>query len=158
VTSVGAIGAGLVLVVLGISGLGDQADLRTVYPAMHRVEAWVIRPFAVLALATGLIQALGSNWGLVKYWWVVIKLVITTLLTIVVFLLLEPTLHAAADIATGLSTGELDDAQRTRFVVFPALASVLFTVNAILGMYKPSWRLRSSQDDDARKVSTARRF
>jgi hypothetical protein len=135
VTSVGAIGAALVLLAFGVAGMGG-ADPRTVYPAAHLVEAWVVAPLAVLALGTGLVQALLFRWGLVRYWWVAIKLAITAVLTAVVFLVLEPGLAAAA------SAESLTDAQRTRVALFPAIALALLVVNVVLGLSKPGWRLR----------------
>jgi hypothetical protein len=136
VAGVGAIGAALVLLTLGIAGMRG-ADPRTVYPAAHLVEAWVVAPLAVLALGTGVAQALLFRWGLVRYWWVAIKLAITTVLTVVVFLVLEPGLAAAA------AAESLTDAQRTRVALFPAIALALLVVNVVLGLAKPGWRLRS---------------
>ena len=138
VTSVGAIGAALVLLTFGIAGIRG-ADPRTVYPAAHLVEAWVVAPLAVLALGTGLAQALLSRWGLVRYWWVAIKLAITAALTAVVFLVLEPSLAAMA------AAESLTDAQRTRVALFPAVALALLVVNVVLGLSKPGWRLRSQR-------------
>jgi hypothetical protein len=136
VTSVGAIGAALVLLALGIAGVRG-ADPRTVYPAAHLVEAWVIAPLAVLALSTGLALALLSRWGLVRYWWVAIKLAITAVLTAVVFLVLEPSLAATA------AAESLTVAQRTRVALFPSVALALLVVNVVLGLSKPRRRLRS---------------
>jgi hypothetical protein len=136
VTGVGAIGAALVLLALGIAGVRG-ADPRTVYPAAHLVEAWVIAPLAVLALSTGLALALLSRWGLVRYWWVAIKLAITAVLTAVVFLVLEPSLAATA------AAESLTDAQRIRVALFPSAALALLVVNVVLGLAKPRRRLRS---------------
>jgi hypothetical protein len=135
VASVGAIGAALVLLAFGIAGIRG-ADPHTVYPAAHLVEAWVVAPLAVLALSTGLVQALLSRWGLVRYWWVTIKLAITAALTAVVFLVLEPSLAATA------AAKSLTDAQRTRVALFPAVALALLVVNVVLGLANPGWRLR----------------
>jgi hypothetical protein len=138
VTSVGAIGAALVLVTgltFGVAGMRG-ADPRTVYPAAHLVEAWVVAPLAVLALGTGLVQALLFRWGLVRYWWVAIKLAITAALTAVVFLVLEPSLAATS------AAESLTDAQRTRVALFPAIALGLLVVNVVLGLSAPRWRLR----------------
>lgn len=143
VTGVGAIGAALVLLALGIAGVRG-ADPRTVYPAAHLVEAWVIAPLAVLALGTGVTLALLSCWGLVRYWWVAIKLAITAVLTAVVFLVLEPSLAATA------AAESLTDAQRTRIALFPAVALALLVVNVVLGLAKPRRRLRSAQHDPVR--------
>jgi hypothetical protein len=137
VASVGAIGAALVLLAFGIAGLRG-ADPRTVYPAAHLVERWVIAPLAVLALGTGLVQALLSRFGLVRYWWVAIKLTITSALAAVVFLVLEPGLAETAAAET------LTDAQRTRVALFPAVAVALLLVNVVLGLSKPDWRLRGN--------------
>ena len=136
VTGVGAIGAALVLLALGIAGVRG-ADPRTVYPAAHLVEAWVIAPLAVLALSTGVALALLSRWGLVRYWWVAIKLAITAVLTAVVFLVLEPSLAAMA------AAESLTDAQRMRVALFPSVALALLVVNVVLGLAKPRRRLRS---------------
>jgi hypothetical protein len=143
VTAVGTVGAALALMALGIAGLRG-ADPRTVYPAAHLLEAWVIAPLAVVALGTGLLQATLSQWG-VRYWWVSIKLTITTGLTAVVFLVLEPGLAAMADAATGLSAEPLTDAERLRVDLSPAVAVVLLVVNVVLGVYKPGRRLRSGR-------------
>jgi hypothetical protein len=142
VGGVGAIGASLALVALGVAGLSGGADPLAVYPAMHRVEAWVIRPLAVVSLGTGVVLAVSSHWGLVTYWWVTVKLAIAAVVTLAVFLLLEPALGASAVIASGLSTEPLTDAQRARFAVLPAVATVLFAVNVALGVYKPRGRIR----------------
>jgi hypothetical protein len=136
VASVGAVGAALVLLTFGIAGMRG-ADPRTVYPAAHLVESLVVAPLAVLALGTGVAQALLLRWGLVRYWWVAIKLAITAVLTAVVFLVLEPSLAATA------AAESLTDAQRTRVALFPAIALALLVVNVVLGLTKPSWRLRS---------------
>jgi hypothetical protein len=133
--SVGAIGAALVLLTLGIAGM-QGADPRTVYPAAHMVEARVVAPLAILALGTGLALALRSGWGLVRYWWVAIKLTITAVLTAVVILVLEPSLAATA------AAESLTDAQRARVALFPAVALALLTVNVVLGLAKPRWRVR----------------
>jgi hypothetical protein len=141
VTGVGAIGAALVLLTLGIAGVRG-ADPRTVYPAAHLVEAWVIAPLALLALGSGVALALLFRRGLVRYWWVAIKLTITAALTAVVFLVLEPSLAATA------AAESLTDAQRTRVALFPAIALALLVVNVVLGLSKPRWRLRRAIPHD----------
>lgn len=73
VATVSLIGTDLVLIALGISGVRG-ADPETVYPAACVVEAWLVAPLVVLALGTGVLQAVRSGWGLVRHWWVAIKL------------------------------------------------------------------------------------
>lgn len=143
VTSVGVIGADLVLLALGISG-ARGSDPETVYPAMSLVSGWLIAPLAVLALATGVLQALLRGWGLARYWWVTIKLTITAVLTGVVLFVLVPGLRTAAETATGPNAEALlDDAQRVAFVIAPSVAITLLLLNVFLAVYKPTWRIGS---------------
>jgi hypothetical protein len=160
-TSVGLVGAAAVLAVLGLSGVGG-ADPRTVYPAAHLVEARVIAPLAVLALATGLLQARLSRWSLLRNRWVTVKLVVTAGLTAVVFTVLEPALAAVADAAVA---GEpLAGAQRLRLLIFPLVAAALLLLNVALGVYKPDRRRVAGRPADAdrsdrpdvRRVATTR--
>lgn len=143
VTSVGVLGADLVLLALGISG-ARGSDPETVYPAMSLVSGWLIAPLAVLALATGVLQALLRGWGLARYWWVTIKLTITAVLTGAVLFVLVPGLRTAAETATGPNAEALlDDAQRVAFVIAPSVAITLLLLNVFLAVYKPTWRIGS---------------
>jgi hypothetical protein len=77
--TVSVLGADLVLLALGLSSLGG-ADPRTIYPAAQLVSAWLVAPLAVLSLGTGLLLSILTPWGLLRYWWVAIKLAITGVL------------------------------------------------------------------------------
>lgn len=137
VVSVGMVGAGLVMVGLGISGMRG-ADPRTVYPAAHLIDAWVLTPLALLALGTGLLQLAAGRWNARKDWWVTIKLATTAAMAAVVALVLEPRLAAVADAAIAGRT--FTDAERLPLVVAPSAAVALLIVNVALGMYKPGRR------------------
>ena len=52
--------------------------------------AWfVLVPLAVASLLTGLDQALGTKWGLFRHYWVLAKLLITVVATVVLLLYLQ---------------------------------------------------------------------
>ncbi|HEU4630989.1 MAG TPA: hypothetical protein VFS08_14660 [Gemmatimonadaceae bacterium] len=140
-TTVSVLGADLTLLALGVAGAAG-ADPLTVYPAAHRIGAWLVAPLAVAALGTGLLLGATTRWGLVTYWWVAIKLAITTALTAVVLLVLVPALGRAADAATLPAAHALTGAARLRLAVAPAAASALLALNVALAVYKPRWRLR----------------
>lgn len=85
VTSVGWLGA-----VAGYLGLdvaaatsSDAEVARAAYVAMEVVALWVIVPLAVASLVVGVINALGTTWGLFRHWWVVVKLLLTSVATLV---------------------------------------------------------------------------
>jgi hypothetical protein len=86
---------------------------------------------------------------LLRYWWVTIKLAITSVLTGVVLFVLVPRLGAAADAVSGPAPYLLTSAERLPLVIAPALASTLLLVMLVLAIYKPGWRLRSSTSREA---------
>lgn len=140
ITAVGALGADLVLLTLGISAVTGGAP-EAIYPAAQLVGTNVLRPLVVGALGTGVLLATLTHWGLVTYWWVAIKLVITAALTGVVLFVLLPALRATAVAAA--AGAPLDQAQRLPLLLAPAAASSLLAVAVVLGVFKPGGRLRS---------------
>ena len=74
--SVGWIGAIVCFLALAITGLRrfDPQELRSTYYAMNLIAQLVIVPLALATLVTGIIQGLGTTWGLVQHYWVVAKL------------------------------------------------------------------------------------
>jgi hypothetical protein len=146
--TVSVLGTDLVLLALGLSSLGG-ADLRTIFPAAHLVGAWLVAPLAVLSLSTGLLLGLLTPWGLFRYWWVTIKLAITTVLTGVVLFVLVPRLGAAADAVTGPAPRVLTGAERLPLAIAPALASALLLLMVVLAIFKPGWRLRFRRSGEA---------
>ncbi|MFI5958618.1 hypothetical protein [Cryptosporangium sp. NPDC051539] len=95
-TSVGWFGADAVLLVLGIAGLtGAVGGPATVYPVAGLIGTVLIAPLTVAALVTGVVFSVGTKWGLVRYWWVAVKLVVTVLMNGLVLFLLTPGRRAA---------------------------------------------------------------
>ena len=76
--SVAWLGAAVAMLILGLSGLiTKDPDLRHyAYAFMHIFDLAFVIPFVFLSLLTSLFNTLGTPWGLTKYWWVLVKLVI----------------------------------------------------------------------------------
>ena len=122
VSSAGWWGAVAAFLVLAIAGVGGDAGA-----ACHALAltGWgAIVPLAVLSSATGLVQSLGSAWGLARHWWVVFKIVITLACT--ALLLLH--LWMLGDCRSGTAAQMTFDA---------ALALVVLMVPLALSVYKP---------------------
>ena len=139
-TAVSVLGTDLVLLVLGISSVRG-ADPQTIYPAAHLAATWLLAPLATLGLGTGVLLGLLTQWGLLRYWWVTIKLALTAILTGVIYFVLVPSLGVAANAATAAQT--FTDAERLPLVVAPAAGVTLLILIVVLAIYKPPWRLRS---------------
>ncbi len=73
--SVGWLGATAAFLVLSITGLTshDAETVRGAYLSMDLISRFVIIPMSFAALATGLLQALGTPWGLFRYYWILLK-------------------------------------------------------------------------------------
>ena len=140
--AVSLLGADLTLLALNISA-ARGADPRTVYPAARLIATWLAAPLAVVSLGTGLLQGLTTSWGLVRHSWVTVKLAITALLTVVLLLVLVPALGRVADLATGPTPQLISNAQRQRLAIAPTAAAALLTLNIVLAIYKPRWRVRA---------------
>ncbi|MBI4421969.1 MAG: DUF2269 domain-containing protein, partial [Gemmatimonadetes bacterium] len=90
-SSVGWLGAVVVFLALAVVGLTTQ-DAQTVRGAYLVMEpaAWLVFvPLAFASLLTGMVQSLGTDWGLLRHYWVVFKLVINVFATIVLLTYME---------------------------------------------------------------------
>jgi uncharacterized membrane protein len=135
VASVGWLGAVACVLALAVAGLAsdDLQTVRAVYPAMEVVAWYVLLPLAFASLLTGIVQSLGTKWGLFRHYWVVIKLGINVLATVVLLLYLE-TLEFLADASSGSDLGELRSASP---VLHAGAALLLLIVATVLAVYKP---------------------
>jgi hypothetical protein len=106
-----------------------------------RLMTWyVIVPFSVAALLTGIIESAGTPWGFVRHYWVAAKLALTVVATMLLLLHTQPIdrVADAASIAT-LSSGDLHHLRLQLIGDASAAVFVLF-VTTVLSVYKP-WGL-----------------
>jgi len=110
---------------------------------MDLISRFVIIPMCFAALATGIIDAFVTPWGLFRHYRVVVKLALTLIAT---FLLLmhQNAIARAAKWVSGAVATQLFAADfgplKAELVQKSALAIVLLLAIAILGLYKP-WGL-----------------
>jgi Na+-driven multidrug efflux pump len=77
--SVGWLGAVVAYLAPAIAGLTSQ-DAQLVRAAsltMELIGWFVIVPFSLAALLTGLIQSLGTEWGVFRHYWILVTLHLT---------------------------------------------------------------------------------
>jgi hypothetical protein len=148
VASVGWLGAAAAYLVLAVDVLANQ-DAPTVRAAILVMEliAWfVIVPLAFASLLTGIVQSLGTTWGLLRHYWVLFKFLLTSF---AVFLLLEYTrsLSQLAGIAANptLSRAELGQLQDPGHVVHSGGGLLVLVVATVLAIYKPRGMTRYGQ-------------
>jgi uncharacterized membrane protein len=136
-SSVGWLGAVAAFLALGAVGLtsDDAETVRGVYLVMEPAAWFVLVPLAVASLVTGLVQSLGTTWGLFRHYWVLFKLLINLVATAVLLVYTE-TLSAMADVADDPSA-DLAVVRNPSPVIHAGLALVLLVVATTLAVYKP---------------------
>lgn len=136
ITSVGWIGAAVAYLALGVTaGISDQPQtVRAAWIAMELTGWLVITPLGGLAYLTGLLMSVGTSWGLIRHYWVLIAFVLTTV-ALAVLIAHMPSVSDAARVARTAD----DEAvlQLGGDVAHPALGLVVLVVVAVLNLYKP---------------------
>ncbi|HTF70002.1 MAG TPA: hypothetical protein VK638_45725 [Edaphobacter sp.] len=140
--SVGWLGAVAAFLALGIAGLTSRNAqmVRTSYAALELTARFVIVPLAFASLLSGLIESLGTPWGLFRHYWVLAKLLLTTFATIVLLTkmpLIGYAAHRAAE--TTSTSADLHTVGIQLAVHATGGLLVLFVITA-LSVYKP-WGL-----------------
>jgi hypothetical protein len=151
--SVGWLGLDLGMLALGLTGLGsdDPETVRAAYRAMAVLADAVIIPISLLTLLTGVLLGLGTTWGLLRYWWVLVKLGITVGAALASLLALRSTIHHA--VALLPAAGPVDvGAAAASLVAAPSVALCLYTAATVLSVYKP-WGRRGQRRSAAQRRS-----
>ena len=139
VLSVGWLGAVVAYLTLAIVGLtSDDLELaRAAYLSMHVLGRDVIVPFSLATVAAGLVESLGTGWGLFRYWWVSAKFLLTTVATVI--LLQHMTVVArAADAARRMTLFAPDSKMlRIQLIVHAAGGLIVLLAATVLSVYRP---------------------
>ena len=137
VSSVGWLGATGVFLALAVAGLTVQDDqkVRAAYLAMELTVWSVLVPLALASLLTGVVQSLGTKWGLFRHYWVLAKLLITVVAT-VVLLMYTQTVGYIGGLASG--GGEIDELRNPSPLLHAAVAMLLLLTTTALAVYKPA--------------------
>jgi hypothetical protein len=137
VASVGWLGA--VAGFLGVSIVGltshEAETVRGTYRVMEPAAWLVLVPLALASLLTGLIQSLGTTWGLFRHYWVLFKLLINVVATTVLLVYME-TFRLMADVAADPTT-ELAEVRNPSPLLHAGAALLLLLVATTLAVYKP---------------------
>jgi uncharacterized membrane protein len=136
--SVGWIGAVAGYIALDVTAAtGQNAEtLRACYLAMEVIAWYVIIPLALAALLTGLVMSLGTGWGLFRYYWVLISLLLTIVAS-VVLLVETQTISRFAAVAADPSTSGDDLRALGSTLVHSVGGMVVLLAILALNVYKP---------------------
>jgi len=138
-SSVGWLGAVASYLALAIAGFTshDPRVVQAAYLAMDLTCWFVILPLSLASPATGVVQSLGTVWGLFRHYWVLVKFAVTIPCTLILIVHMVPTSKLAAAAAQGALDGGAMGGLRLQLIGDSAAAVFVLLVMTALSMYKP---------------------
>lgn len=145
VSGIGWMGIDMALFALLLTGrtTNDATLVVSSFNAIRIIVPAAVPALSISILVTGLILGLGTPWGLFRYWWVLIKLMLSTIMTVLVFVALVPGVNEIAGLdltttsadAVRASLGSVPDD-----LMYPPIVSFsMLGIAAILSVFKP-WK------------------
>ena len=155
-SSVGWLGAVVAFLALAVVGLTSQdaETVRGAYLVMEPAAWYVLVPLAFASLLTGLVQSLGTTWGLFRHYWVLFKLLINAVATIVLLTYME-TFSSMARVAADPSA-DLGVVRNESPMLHAGAALLLLLVATTLAVYKPRGMTRYGRRKQHEQCSVLR--
>ena len=134
--SVGWIGAVVAYLGLGVgAAITDETSIiRAAWTSMEMIGWYVIVPLGIASLLSGVVIALGTKWGLLRYYWVLVSFMLT-LIAVTVLLLHMPSVTDSAEMAQRLEGAQLKALGSD--LEHPAIGLLILLVVQVLNIYKP---------------------
>ncbi len=155
-TSVGWLGAVAAYIALDAVAVTSQdvQPVRAAWLARELIVWYVIVPLALAAVLIGVINALGSTWGLFRHYWVVAKLLLTIFATIVLLQEAPSISYMAKAAASGPDPrpGSLFHSVGALVVLLTALVLSVFKPR---GLTRYGWRKQQHQRGGRRQRRAA---
>ena len=124
----------------------ESAEVRAhTLQSLRLVTVWPMFIAAMFSLITGVILGLGSKYGLLRYWWVAIKLALNILLSTLIVTALRGEVANAADLGNQLATGVDLDWNFNNMLFPPIVSPTALTIAFLLAIFKPWGLIRRSR-------------
>jgi hypothetical protein len=143
IASAGAwIGIDVVMAVFVFTALGSDDDgiKALCYRALELFAVWPLLMTGLVCLASGVVLGLGTKYGLVRYWWVAIKLALNIVLTALVLVALRPGVMEAAEQGRRFAAGEPASLAVGDLIYPPIVSPTALLIAFVLAVFKP-WGL-----------------
>ncbi|WHT20638.1 hypothetical protein N8J89_06090 [Crossiella sp. CA-258035] len=144
IVSAGAwIGLDVVLAVLVFTAAGtSDAQLAAVCYQVLELLVWPMLTLAAVCLVSGVVLGLGTKYGLVRYWWVAVKLVLNLALLALVAFALRSGVTEIAEYGRQLAAGQASLRGPGDLVYPPIVSTTALLFATVISVYKPWGRLR----------------
>jgi hypothetical protein len=144
VAAVGLSGVSTVLLVAGLHAAtrDDPQEAHAIYALLRLLTVSLDLPLASITLLSGVLLALTSGWGILRYWWVVAKLTIFLATLVLGVALIGPSIETLLDVTEAGDPGE--SGARSRLIAAAGVQVAMLLAAATLGVFKPGRARRRS--------------
>jgi uncharacterized membrane protein len=147
IVSAGAwLGVDVVMAVLVFRALltDDGGAKALSFRALELIAVGPLLACGLVCLLSGVLLGLSSRYGLVRYWWVAVKLVLNLVLTGLVLVALAPEVAAHAEEARQFDAGLPVPLEVGQLIFPPIVSPTALLVAMALAVFKPWGRIRRS--------------
>lgn len=141
IAALGWLGVDVVIGVLAVTAAVSDVPQRIVasYTALDIFAVPLLLTFGLTTLGLGLLLAWSNGWGIVRYWWIVIKLGINLVLGTLAVAVLLPRIRHSAEQAALAEAAQLDQLHSigADLVSPPFISGTALLLAAILATIKP---------------------
>lgn len=135
----------MAVVVFTVLSTDDPATRVFGLQTLELITVWPLLVTGLVCLGSGIALGLGSKWGLVRYWWVAVKLGLNLLLTALVPVALAPEVTRLAQQAREAAAGNPVTFDLANMVYPPIVSPTLLLVAMTLSVVKPWGRIRRAR-------------
>ncbi|GAA5513067.1 hypothetical protein Dcar01_01793 [Deinococcus carri] len=120
----------------------DAATALSGYTSVGWIVPVALPPLSLGVLVTGLLLGWGTPWGILRHWWVLVKLGLSLVMTALVFLALVPLVGRLPVLTSMTRAQEVRDhlgALPIQLMFPPVVSFLLLAFATVLSVFKP-WR------------------
>ena len=139
------IGIDVVMAVVFTALLADDYTKALCYRALEMFVVWPLFASGLVCLASGIVLGLGTKWGLLRYWWVAVKLALNLVLVVLVTFALRPGVSEMAERGLRYMTGEAASLAVGDLIFPPIVSTSALLIAFVLAVFKPWGRLRKGR-------------
>lgn len=148
IVSAGAwIGIDVIVGVLVVAGFftSEHTVQGLAYQALGTFAVVPMLTTALVSLVSGVLLGLGTRYGLVRYWWVAVKLVLNVVLCVLIVFALEPGMADIVEHGRILASGGESPLDVSTLFFPPAVSLSTLSFATVLAVFKPWGRVRSDR-------------
>lgn len=139
------IGMEVVLAVIVFTALLTDYDRTKAvgFQALELFAVWPLLTVGLTCLGSGVVLGLGTRYGLLRYWWVTIKLALSILLTMLVVVSLRVGVSEVAEQGRLLAAGAPATIRESDLLGPAIVAPTTLLFAVVLAVFKPWGRIRN---------------